>query len=106
MPFVVLKNENEESKHTIKEIVIGKESWYFPNGEIDGCIWVIGRVQKEKKFPNSVTFESDTGLYLTKDARNWLMVRLFMDEYSSRFNLIYDYEGTRIWEIRYRTDLQ
>jgi len=106
LPFVVLKNENEESKHTIKEIVIGKESWYFPNGEIDGCIWVIGRVQKEKKFPNSVTFESDTGLYLTKDARNWLMVRLFMDEYSSRFNLIYDYEGTRIWEIRYRTDLQ
>lgn len=97
-PEVLIQRQNEaQQKLTVKEVIIGEQSWYFPEGQLNGSIWCIGNIT-ERSYHNYQT------IYLSEVAREWFLVKLFLGEHSDRFKLVYESEASdklqvKIWEV-------
>ena len=96
--LTVTRRNRWQRLFTVKEVIIGEQSWYFPQGELNGSIWCLGRM-------NGHVYQNYETLYLSSAVREWFLVKLFLGEHSDRFKLIYESEASdellvKIWEVR------
>ena len=102
-PSIVIHDGNSEKTVSVKELIIADRQWYFPEAEIDGCVW------KRSEIIRDVPLESSDPIafYFTPEARESLTVKLFLGEHSEYFKLVYESPSTygpipvKIWEIHY-----
>lgn len=97
-PEVLIQRQNEaQQKLTVKEVIIGEQSWYFPEGQLSASIWCVGNMN-ERSYQNHQT------IYLSEVAREWFLVKLFLGEHSDRFKLVYESDASdklqvKVWEV-------
>lgn len=97
-PEVVIQRQNKvQQKLTVKEVIIGEQSWYFPEGQLNASIWCVGNMD-ERSYRNYQT------IYLSEATREWFLVKLFLGEHSNRFKLVYESEASdklqvKVWEV-------
>ncbi len=97
-PEIVLQRQEEKQALTIKELIIGEQSWYFPEGKINATIWCIGNV-------NGPIYQNYHTIYLPEAAREWFLVKLFLGEQSSHFKLVFESEASdrpqvKVWDVQ------
>ncbi len=101
---IVIRDGNSEKLVSVKGLIIADRQWYFPEAEIDGCVW------KHSEIVRDVPFESadPMALYISPEAREYLTFKLFFGEHSDHFKLIYESPKIygpvpiKIWEIQYK----
>lgn len=97
-PEVLIQRQNKaQQKLTVKEVIIGEQSWYFPEGQLNGSIWCVGNMT-ERSYHNYQT------IYLSEVAREWFLVKLFLGEHSNHFKLVYKSKASdklqvKVWEV-------
>ena len=96
-PEIVIQRQNGEQILTTKEVIIGEQSWYFPEGQLNGTVWCVGNM-------NGHIFQNYQTFYLSEVAREWFLVKLFLGEHSDRFKLVYESEASdklqvKVWEV-------
>ena len=102
-PSIVIREGNSAKTVSVKELIIADRQWYFPEAEIDGCVW------KRSEIIRDVPLESSDPIafYFSPEARESLTVKLFLGEHSEYFKLVYESPSTygpisvKIWEIHY-----
>ena len=102
-PSIVIHEGNSEKTVSVKELIIADRQWYFPEAEIDGCVWKRSGIIKDALLESS----DPMALYFSPEARESLAVKLFWGEHSDHFKLVYESPLTsgvvpsKIWEIQY-----
>ncbi|RKU33243.1 hypothetical protein C6499_01820 [Candidatus Poribacteria bacterium] len=97
-PEVLIQRQNKtRQKLTVKEVIIGEQSWYFPEGQLNASIWCVGNMNKQ-------SYHNYQTIYLSEAAREWFLVKLFLGEHSNRFKLVYESEASdklqvKVWEV-------
>ena len=102
-PSIVIHDGNSEKTVSVKELIIADRQWYFPEAEIDGCVW------KRSEIIRDVPLESSDPIafYFSPEARESLTVKLFLGEHSEYFKLVYESSSTygpisvKMWKIHY-----
>ena len=100
---IVIHDGNSEKTVSVKELIIADRQWYFPEAEIDGCVWKRSGIIKDALLESS----DPMALYFSPEARRSLAVKLFWGEHSDHFKLVYESPSTsgvvpsKIWEIQY-----
>ena len=102
-PSIVIREGNSAKTVSVKELIIADRQWYFPEAEIDGCVWKRSGIIKDALLESS----DPMALYFSPEARESLAVKLFWGEHSDHFKLVYESPSTsgvvpsKIWEIQY-----
>lgn len=99
-PSCIVKTSFGERQVKIREVIINKKQWYFPDAELKGTLWIIG--QLKWRGANHI-FDISRAFYLTSNARYLFLVKLFLGENKDRYKELYssdDTTGVRIWKIR------
>lgn len=99
-PKAVLKIDKELREVKIRELIIGNQQWYFPEGELDVTLWLPCYMEK-LQFAKIINIMS--AMIITKQARDFLSIRLFLgDSCDEHFKLVYSGRDgyVKIWEIR------
>lgn len=109
-PQATLTCGKEQQVVSIRELFIGEKSWYFPQGELKGCLWIDGFITN---WADSLEFIINSATYLPQATRESLLVKLFLGEHSKSFKLVYQPEvhkpgelDVKIWEIHYPEDIK
>ena len=97
-PEILIQRQNKtRQKLTVKEVIIGEQSWYFPEAQLNASIWCVGNMD-ERSYRNYQT------IYLSEVAREWFLVKLLLGEHSNHFKLVYESEASnklqvKVWEV-------
>ena len=100
---MVIRDGNSVKTVSVKELIIADRRWYFPEAEVNGCVWKHSEIARD--IP--LEFTDRLALYISPEARKSLTVKLFLGEHSDRFKLVYESPKThgtvpvKIWEIQY-----
>ena len=97
-PEILIQGQNKAHILRVKEIIIGEQSWYFPDGQLDASVWCVGNL-------NGSVYKNYQVIYLSEVAREWFLVKLFLGEHSSLFKLVYesgpsDSSLVKVWEVQ------
>lgn len=97
-PEILIQGRNRKHILKVKEIIIGEQSWYFPEGQLDASVWCVGN-------SNGGVYKNYQIIYLSEVAREWFLVKLFLGEHSSLFKLVYesgasDRSLVKVWEVQ------
>lgn len=98
-PKLMIRARDGQHEFQAKEVIIGEQSWYFPEGQLDGTLLCLGGV-RDRTYRNHLT------LYLSSESREWFATKLFLGEHGDHFKLIYksdpaDKPYVKIWEVHY-----
>ena len=100
---IVINDDHPEQTFSVKELIIADRQWYFPEAKIGGCVWIPSEIVRDRL----LEFMDPIALYISPKARESLAVKLFWDEHSEHFKLVYKSPSTygpipiKIWEIHY-----
>ena len=103
-PASITIHENNSVKTvSVKELIIADRQWYFPDAEINGAVWKRSGITQDV----SSKFTDLNALYISPEARESLVIKLFLGEHSDHFKLVYTSQESygpvpiKIWEIQY-----
>ena len=100
---IVINADHPEQTFSVKELIIADRQWYFPEAKIGGCVWIPSEIVRDRP----LEFMDPIARYFSPEARESLAVKLFLDEHSAHFKLVYKSPSTygpipvKIWEIHY-----
>lgn len=104
---IIIYDGNSVKTVSVKELIIADRQWYFPEAKISGCVWKRSEIARDLP----LEFTDPMAIYITPRARESMTIKLFLDEHSDYFRLVYESPRiygavpVKIWEIIYPPDI-